>query len=562
MTGSVGVCTDELRKQLDWFPGPRAVPSLDADGGPGPLPTGRPVKIHGTASPRTGLHPLGRAEVATFARLRAAAALALGLAACAAPDAQRAGTSPEDARPNVLFIAVDDLNDWVGYLGGHEGVRTPNLDRLADRGVAFTHAYAPGVSCTPSRQAVLTGLSPSATGIYENANIHWRGLPWLADVVTLPQHFRQHGYHVAGGGKIFHALSWIDHSYGRSLNDPASWDAYFPSIDKPMPDAVWPEGARRDANGAWVWTPLAGADTPARPPYFFDWGPLDVPDSAMADHQVVDWAIRQLEHAHDRPFFLAVGLFLPHIPWFVPREYFEMHPLEDVALPDVPADDLDDLPPLGRRMGSGRRAWHRWMVDTGHWRGAVQAYLASTSFTDAQIGRLLDALAASRHATNTIVVLWSDHGFHLGEKETWEKFTLWEESLRVPFIVVAPGVTPAGQRSAQPVNLLDIYPTLAELAGLPVPAGLDGHSLVPVLRTPAADLGRPAVSTMAPDEHAARSRRWRYIRHADGSEELYDHNADPGEHRNLAGDAHYRAAMDSLAQWLPATSRPDVRDTR
>jgi arylsulfatase A-like enzyme len=459
---------------------------------------------------------------------------------------------PEDARPpNILFIAIDDLNDWVGYLGGHPDARTPHIDRLAEMGVSFTQAHVPAVSCTPSRTSILTGMSPARTGIYGNVDFHWRDLPHLRDVVTLPQLFRANGYRTAGGGKIFHALSWIDRSYGQNQNDPASWDDYFPSLDQPMPDEVWPSPADTTEGGARVWEPAARGEGPRVPPWFFDWAPLDIPDTGMSDHQVVDWAIGELDRVAERPFFLAVGIYRPHIPWYVPREYFEMYPLEEVVIPEVPEDALAGLPERARAMGAGRRSWHHWVAENDLWEEAVQAYLASITFADAQVGRLLDALEVSPHADNTIVVLWSDHGFHLGEKETWEKFTLWEESTRVPFIVVAPGVTQAGERSHQPVGLLDIYRTLAELAGLEVNSSVEGESLVPLLRDPHLGTARAVVSSLDDGVHSVRSTRWRYVRFADGSEILYDHDADPGEHRNLAGDPAYRTVMDELARWLP-----------
>jgi arylsulfatase A-like enzyme len=466
----------------------------------------------------------------------------------------------EPPPPNILFIAIDDLNDWVGHLGGHPDAHTPHIDRLAEQGVAFTMAHVPAVSCTPSRTSILTGLSPASTGIYGNVDFYWRDLPHLRDVVTLPQLFRENGYRTVGGGKMFHALSWIDRSYGQNQNDPASWDDYFPSLDKPMPDEVWPSPADTTESGARVWEPAAQGEGERVPPWFFDWAPLDIPDSEMSDHQVVDWAIGELEQEVADPFFLAVGIYRPHIPWFVPREYFEMYPLEEVVIPELPEAPLAGLPEPGVAMGAGRRSWHRWVAENDLWEEAVQAYLASVTFADVQVGRLLDALEASPHAGNTVIVLWSDHGFHLGEKETWEKFTLWEESTRVPFIIVAPGVTPAGERSHQPVDLLDIYRTLAELAGLEVDATVEGESLVPLLREPHLETGRAVVTTIdGGGGQSVRSTRWRYIRFTDGSEILYDHEADPGEHRNLAEDPTYREVMDELAGWLASEMRPAVR---
>ncbi|MEX1184392.1 MAG: sulfatase [Gemmatimonadota bacterium] len=464
------------------------------------------------------------------------------------------------SRPNVLFIAVDDLNDWVGHLGGRDGIQTPNLDRLADRGVSFTRAYAPAMSCTPSRHSVLTGMMPATTGVYGLIHHHWRSDPALSDVVTLPEQFRNAGYRTVGGGKIFHALSWIDVEYGRNQNDARAWDSYFPSLEKAMPDEVRPVAATLNENGAQIWSPVAAGGSDRRvPAWYFDFGPLEVPDSAMADHKVVDWAIEQLGRTGDGPFFIGVGIYRPHIPWFVPASWFARYPTSDIALPIVPPDDLEDLPPEGLRTGAERRRWHQWLVQNDLWEEAVQAYQASVTFTDAQVGRLLDALAASPHADNTIVVLWSDHGFHLGEKQTWEKFTLWEESARVPFIIAAPGMEGSGRRATAPVSLIDIFPTLSELTGIPAPPGLEGRSLVAQLHDPGLQTGRAVVSTLARGSHAVRSDRWRYIRYATGDEELYDHDADPGEHTNLAADPRFRPTMDSLATWLPASDAPVSR---
>ena len=474
-----------------------------------------------------------------------------------------AGCTPADLPPppNVLFIAIDDLNDWVGHLEGHPGAHTPNIDRLAEQGVFFTNAHVPAVSCTPSRQAILTGLRPATSGIYGLIHFNWREVPELEDVVTLPQLFRENGYRTVGGGKIFHALSWIDVAYGTNQNDPASWDDYFPSLDRPMPDEPWPSEAWVNEAGAHEWTPaVTGTQGEWRPPWYFDWAPLDIPDAEMSDHQVADWAIGELQReGEDQPFFLAVGFYRPHIPWYAPRAYFDLHPLDEIVLPDVPEDPLAGLPEAGRDMGDVRRAWHQWLLEHDLWEEAVQGYFASVSFLDHQIGRVLDALEASPHADNTIIVLWSDHGFHLGEKETWEKFTLWEESTRVPFIIAAPGLAQVGARSDQPVDVMDTYRTLAELAGLEVDPVVEGESLVPLLRTPELETGRAVVSTFTRDNHSVRSSRWRYIRLEDGSEILYDHETDPGEHRNLADDPAYRDVMDELAAWLPATSHPGVR---
>jgi len=475
-----------------------------------------------------------------------------------------AGDTPAWADvPNVLFVAVDDLNDWTGFLGGRPGVHTPNLDRLAARGVVFTNAHCAAPSCNPSRVSVMTGVRPSTSGIYHNGQ-DWREAPRLAHAITIPEHFRAHGYRAVGGGKIFHALSWITDRYGKQQNDPRIWDAYFPSKTRPMPDALWPRaaGARRGEDGYVSWRPLArGKSAEGRPSHFFDWGPLepDLPEPRMADHQVVDWAIGELQKKHDRPLFLAVGIFRPHIPWFVPRKYFDLYPLETVELPEVRQHDLDDCSLVGVRFC--RRAWQKWLVENDQWRSAVQGYLASISFADAQVGRLLDALDRSPIAENTVVVLWSDHGMHLGEKEHWEKFTLWEESTRVPLVFVAPGVTKPGGRCDQPVSLLDIYPTLGALCGLPRRDDIEGTSLVAQLRDPGCKRIQPAVTTWGFNNHAVRTDRWRYIRYHNGDEELYDHRSDPNEFTNLAArdGQRWRALMDELARWLPKTNTPPWR---
>ena len=274
-----------------------------------------------------------------------------------------------------------------------------------------------------------------------------------------------------GGGKIFH----------NSFNDPASWDKWhgLSKDDHPVPK-------QRPVNG------IAGAA-------HFDWGPVDVPDEAMGDHKTVSRAIEFLGQGHDRPFFLAVGLIRPHLPWYVPRKYFDEFPLSGVVRPEVKADDLDDIPAAGRAMARPGGD-HRKVVQAGQWDKAVQGYLASIAFADAEIGRLLDALDASPHARNTIIVFWGDHGWHLGQKEHWRKFALWEEATRVPLIVVAPGVTHPGTRSDRTVSLLDLYPTLIELCGLPQKTGLEGESLVAPAEGAGGILGPPGGHHPRPEQ--------------------------------------------------------------
>ncbi len=439
---------------------------------------------------------------------------------------------PESAfcadKPNVLFIAIDDLNDWIGCLGGHPDVKTPNLDRLAQRGTLFTNAHCSAPLCNASRASLMTGLLPSTTGVYSNRQPFRRVRP---DAVTLPMHFMEHGYRAVGGGKIYHG----------GFPDPPSWQEYFPSQKQNKPPDPAPENP-----------PLNGIPNTGH----FDWGPIDVANGDMGDWQVADWAIGELGKKHDKPFFHAVGIFRPHLPWYVPRKYFEMYPPEEVTLPNINENDLDDIPPMGVQIAKPDRD-HKKVMESNNWRKAVSAYLACVSFADACVGRVIDALDRSPYADNTIIVLWSDHGWHLGEKLHWRKFALWEEATHNVMMVVAPGVTRPGVRCARPVTLLDIYPTLVELCGLRPKEGLEGQSLVPLLKNPTASWERPALTTYKRGNHSVRTERWRYIRYNDGTEELYDHDNDELEWNNLAKGPKYADVKAELARWLPKVNAPD-----
>ncbi|WP_298869008.1 sulfatase [uncultured Gimesia sp.] len=431
----------------------------------------------------------------------------------------------ETARPNVLFIAVDDLNDWISCLGGHPDCKTPNIDRLASRGVLFKNAHCAAPACNPSRAALMTGIRPSSSGVYLNSQ-PWR--PVMQHAVTLPQLYRKHGYQAIGSGKIFH---------GR-YNDPASWDHYLKQTGDPKP------------------TPAVLNDPHSRAGTII-WGVLDVQDREMSDYKMASYAIDYLSKKHDQPFFLACGIYRPHMPWQVPRKYYDMYPLDQIQLPNVPKNDLDDLPPAGVRMAKPGGD-HARILKTKNWRYSVQAYLASIAFADVQVGRVIDAVDASPHAKNTIIVLWGDHGWHLGEKHHWRKFSLWEEATRAPLMMVVPGVTKAGSQCEQAIDFMNIYPTLCELCSLPVGKHLDGVSLVPLLKNPAKTWDRPALTTHGRLNHAIRGNRYRLIRYRDGTEELYDHKHDPMEWKNLAEEAKYVEVKQQLAQWFPAKNAIDA----
>jgi arylsulfatase A-like enzyme len=285
----------------------------------------------------------------------------------------------------------------------------------------------------------------------------------------------------------------------------------------------------------------------------FDWGPFEKPDAEMGDGQMVEWAVKFLAQPPKQPFFLAAGIYRPHLPFYAPKKYFDMYPLDNVTLPPIKDDDCDDLPEAGKKMAADRRGDYELVVKEGRHRELVQAYLASVTIADALIGQLLDALDSSPAAKNTIVVLWSDHGWHLGEKQHLHKFTLWERSTRVPFIIAAPKITPAGSRTARPVGLIDLFPTLNELCDLPSVSTLDGKSLVSLLKDPSREWSEPAITTHGQGNHAVRTERWRYIRYTDGSEELYDHDIDTNEWTNLASKPEFATIKIELAKALPKT---------
>jgi arylsulfatase A-like enzyme len=428
--------------------------------------------------------------------------------------------------PNILFIAVDDLNDWISPLGGHPQARTPNITRLAERGVLFTNAHCAAPACNPSRTALLTGIAPSTSGVYVNQQ-PWRDSSRLKNAVSLPQYLREHGYRAIGSGKMYHG----------KFRDPESWNDYFPSLTQQRPADPVPDGV-----------PLNGIEKTRH----FDWGIVNAKSSDMSDTKVADWIIDQLSKEHEQPLFLACGFFRPHLPWFVPTKYFENYPLESIELPKTPNNDLEDIPKAGLKMAKPGGD-HAKVLQHNQWKPAVQGYLASIAFMDEQLGRVLDALDKGPLAKDTIIVFWTDHGWHLGEKQHWRKFALWEEATRTPVIIAAPGVTTANTRCDQPISLLDLFPTIVDLAGLPEKEDNDGHSIVPLLKEPQGKWDHIALTTHGYQNHAVRDRRWRYIRYADGSEELYDHASDPNEYDNLAGKASHDAIKVKLAAHLPKT---------
>jgi iduronate 2-sulfatase len=445
--------------------------------------------------------------------------------------------SSAQARPNVLFIVVDDLNSWVGYLKGHPNAYTPSIDKLAKRGTAFMQAYASAPLCNPSRASLLSGLRPSTTGIYTNSQPWY---PTLQSVTTLPQQFRNNGYYVAAGGKIFDNLR---------MTDPY-WTEYFDEFT----DLSGGSPPPTDANGNLI--SLTGLYPPGNQ---FDWGPTGSTTQA-SDYKLAVWASNWLAAPKGKPFMLMVGFVKPHMPWYVPQKYFNRHSLSGIILPTTTASDLDDIPPQGLKFADNGD--HEKVLAAsgtkGSWDHGVQAYSAAVTFVDEQIGRVIAALDASGLASNTIIVLWGDHGFHLGGKEHWRKSALWEETLHAPLIFVVSGVTTAGTKCYKAVDFMNIFPTLEELAGLPVRSQNEGFSMVRLLRDPKSTWTHPAVSTYKYKNHTVRTNTKRYIRYYDDTEELYDHTADPHEFNNLAPDPSTLPTRQNLAGYLPTKNAQPV----
>ena len=431
-------------------------------------------------------------------------------------------------RPNVLFIAVDDLNDWVGCLGGHPQTHTPNIDRLAARGTLFTNAHCQGTMCNPSRISLLWGRRPSSTGFYDNHYHVSKEPEFLKSHVSLPKHFAASGYKTLTAGKVFHGGA------------PKQSQVVGPRLGQ------WQKGLDQKVH-----------EKPKGWHRTWDFGPQDYEETKFTDHVTATWVAEQLRAKHKQPFFLSFGFYRPHVPFFPPRRVYDS--FEDVQLPSVDANDWNDIPDAARgvTLSNPKIPTHDWMRDDGRWQQAVHAYLACVRWTDEQLGRVLDALDQGAHAKNTIVVLFSDHGYHLGEKQRWSKFSLWERTTRVPLIISVPGGLKA--KTNQPVELLSLYPTLIDLCGLPANPKLEGVSLRSLLEDPKADWNHVAISTLGQNNHAVRDGRWRYIRYADGSEELYDHQGDPNEWNNLAaGELNpvQAGVIERLKKHLPKSNLP------
>ena len=446
-------------------------------------------------------------------------------------------TGQQNAKPNVLFIAIDDLNDWTDTLKGNPQAKTPSMDRLASKGMSFANAHCAAPACGPSRSAIMSGIRPSTSGNYINNNSFTRN-PILNNSVLLPEFFQQNGYYVAGVGKLFHGGHFQREVKGRGF------DEYYPSKTQDLPSF---EGLKFASK-----LPMNGRGRA-------DWGPC-LPGVTVDDHPdgiTANWATKKLrEEELQEPFFLGAGIFMPHLPNYAPQKYFDRFPLENIEIPEgFREDDLDDVPAAHAKMA--HNPWLKWIRETGQWKPAIQAYLACTSMVDDLIGQIVVALEDSKYADNTIIVLWSDHGFQLGEKGRWGKYSLWERATRVNLIWIAPGVTKPGTVTDKPANLLDIYPTLASLTGLEPPEGqLEGNDLSVLMKNPDANWTDATVTTFGYKNYGVRSDRYRYIVYEDGTEELYDHTKDKWEWTNLAGDSEYTNIKSMMREEIPTHHEP------
>ncbi|MCF6283970.1 MAG: sulfatase [Candidatus Hydrogenedentes bacterium] len=498
-------------------------------------------------------------------------------------------------RPNVLLIICDDLNDWALHPPGHPKAITPNLDRLRERSTSFSNAHAVVPVCGPSRKSLFSGLYPQTLDDYGFAR--WDAVPLLRDCVPLPLHFRNNGYDVYGTGKLLHEGAGGDFytAYGIGPDyGPWPWQGKGHPSNTPHPTQfkTWenflPTKMHRDLNYGPLsnvpdWKPNPAQDIPGAKGWYTEAGnPFQYVDAndrdKMPDELSADWAIDILNKKHDRPFYLGVGFIRPHTPLYVPRKYFDLFPLENIQLPPYLKNDLSDCASVLRQRwqwgfqkydalikAGGETAWKEW----------VQAYLASMAFADAQVGKLLTALDASEYRDNTIVVLTADNGYHVGEKDCIQKWHLWDESTRVPLFIHVPDSRGNGRTCDQPVSLIDLYPTLADLCGLPDHPNkgrsnrpLEGHSLRALLENPESDTWNgPAVALMGirdskENPHfSVRSKRYRYTRCGNGEEELYDHDKDPHEWTNLAGNPTHaetkKQLREEMMQILRSTKVPN-----
>lgn len=427
-------------------------------------------------------------------------------------------------KPNILLISVDDLNDWIGVMGGHPQMETPNIDRLASRGILFTNANCQSPVCNPSRASMMTSLYPSSTGIYFLNPPLERSDKSLESTV-MPQRFLEEGYDVFGAGKLFHNKKENKKYINKYWDGFGEW--FGPLSEKKISDF----------------------DGDAR---LWDWGSLDIEDEESEDCQIANWAVNILSEDNKKPFWLGVGFFKPHVPFIAPKKWFDQYPIESIQLPEIIDGDLNDISEYAKSLSRyGHVApSHKWVVSNNQWRSLVRSYLACVSFVDDQVGKVLDALERSDKVQNTYVILYSDHGFHLGEKEKWAKRSLWKNSTKVPLIISGPGI-PKGKTCDLPVQLLDIYPTLLELSGLASDPIHQGNSLVPILKKGVSEWPYVARTSIGPGNYSIVSKNYRFIQYNDNTAELYDRINDPNEWYNLINNPDLSDVIEEHRNKIP-----------
>ena len=453
-------------------------------------------------------------------------------------DKKETNNSESKKKMNILFIAVDDLNTWLGCLNNYSNTKTPNIDKLASEGVLFSNAHCQAPLCGPSRASIMTGLRPSTTGIYgmtPDNKVRNEDNTATKDIVFLPEYFKQNGYYTMGIGKLFHIHApdgVFDESGGRIKG-------FGPYPEKRF---VWDGfGTSKSKKGKYGRTST-------------DWGAFPEQDSLMPDHQSSDWVIKRLNKNYNKPFFMGLGFLRPHVPLYVPQKWFDMHPLENIELAPYKEDDMNDIPEIGLAINDlPMMPSTKWAKESGEWKKIIQAYLACVSYVDYEIGRVMEVLNNSKYADNTIVVLWSDHGYRLGEKGTFAKHALWQPATKAPLLFKAPNL-PKGKVIDAPVEMLSIYPTLLELAGLPKYDRNEGRSLVPMMQNEKYKKEAYALTTYGMNNHSVVANNYRYTRYEDGTEELYDHQNDPNEFINLAKNASYVNKKEQLKKFFPTNN--------
>jgi arylsulfatase A-like enzyme len=430
---------------------------------------------------------------------------------------------------NVVIISVDDLNDWVGVMGGHPQAKTPGMDYLASKGVLFNNAHCQSPVCNPSRASLMTSLYPSTSGIYF-LSPDLAESPVSSKNTLLPKRFQNEGYDVSGVGKLFHG---------------------------PQSKKYWPN-----------WSTYGGAGYPKQKPKLssfpghplWDWGVVKEDDETMPDFKAAGWAEEALKKEHEKPFLIGVGFSRPHVPQYATQKWFDLYPMDTLKLPKYKKDDIQDISQYAIDITRLEHVapTHEWVTENKEWKALVQSYLACVSFVDAQVERVVHAIENSKYKDNTYIVLFSDHGFHIGEKDRHAKRSLWEDSTRVPMIISGPGIKPGVCNQA--VQLMDIYPTILSLTGQKADSKLEGNDLTPLLKNPKTEWKTYARCSFGPDNYAIISERYRYITYADGSEEFYDRKVDPEEWQNQIHNPEYAKLVKKHKAQLP-TQKHEILGT-